>query len=97
MRDLNLALFTKGYAYGYQVLGELCFKYNKSVIDNEIETEFDEKILPWHLLENSPARQNFWIDDGALHITILRPEGAYGERSDLALCCRNLNFKKGQQ
>ncbi len=59
------------------------------------ETEFDEKILPWHLLENSPARQNFWIDDGALHITILRPEGAYGERSDLALCCRNLNFKKG--
>ena len=43
---VNLALFTKGYAYGYQVLGELCFKYNKSVIDDEIETEFDENIGP---------------------------------------------------
>lgn len=41
-----LSRFTKGYAYGYQLLGELCFKHNKSVVDNEIETEFDEAIGP---------------------------------------------------
>lgn len=39
-----LAIFTKGYAYGYQVLGEICFKQNKSAIDEEVEEEFDETI-----------------------------------------------------
>lgn len=37
-----LAAFTKGYAYGYQVLGELCFRQDKSIIDSEIEDSFDE-------------------------------------------------------
>lgn len=41
---IELAKFTKGYAYAYQVLGEICFKLNKSVIDEEVEVEFDEKI-----------------------------------------------------
>ena len=37
-----LSRFTLGYAYGYQVLGDLCFKQNKSSIDNEITEDFDE-------------------------------------------------------
>ena len=39
-----LSKFTKGYAYGYQVLGEICFNHQKYVIDEEIEAEFDETI-----------------------------------------------------
>ena len=41
---VELAKFTKGYAYGYQVLGELCFNLQKSCIDEEIEDSFDEAI-----------------------------------------------------
>ncbi|WP_044936447.1 hypothetical protein [Pseudobutyrivibrio sp. LB2011] len=41
---INLAKFTKGYAYAYQVLGEICFKLKKSIIDEEIKHEFDDII-----------------------------------------------------
>ena len=43
---INLARFTKGYAYGYQVLGELCFKNGKSVIDENLAEDFDDAIGP---------------------------------------------------
>lgn len=36
----ELALYTKGYAYAYQVLGELCYKYKTTDI-KKIESEFD--------------------------------------------------------
>ena len=39
-----LAKFTCGYAYGYQVLGEICFNLQKSSIDEEVEATFDENI-----------------------------------------------------
>ena len=36
------------------------------------ETSFDYKMLPWHTVESSPAKQNFRIEDGAIHIMILK-------------------------
>lgn len=41
---VKMARFTMGYAYGYQVLGEICFDKDKSDIDEEVEDTFDETI-----------------------------------------------------
>ncbi len=41
-----LARFTEGYAYAYQVLGELCFKADKNEIDEKIENDFDDAMAP---------------------------------------------------
>lgn len=43
---VELAKFTKGYAYAYQVLGEICFRLEKYIIDEEIDAEFDDTIGP---------------------------------------------------
>ncbi len=56
-----LSQYTKGYAYGYQVLGEVCYKHNKHTIDEEVETEFDENIgsqydLMWSTLTSAEKR-----------------------------------------
>lgn len=59
------------------------------------ETSFDYKLLPWHTVETSPARQNFAIEDGACHIQILVAEGGDQEKWDLQFRHRNLNFKAG--
>lgn len=40
--SIKLAKLTKGYAYAYQVLGYLLFKYNKKDIDDDILSLFDE-------------------------------------------------------
>ena len=40
--SIKLAKFTKGYAYAYQVLGYLLFKFQKKDIDNDILSLFDE-------------------------------------------------------
>ena len=37
----EFALFTKGYAYAYQVLGSILFKKADKIIDNEVINEFD--------------------------------------------------------
>ena len=55
---VKLAKFTRGYAYGYQVLGEICFQMQKSIIDEDIEDAFDEMIgsqydLIWASLTDS--------------------------------------------
>ena len=42
----ELARFTKGYAYAYQVLGEICFDQGKTTIDEAVEDAFDETIGP---------------------------------------------------
>lgn len=42
----RLAQFTEGYAYAYQVLGEICFKTGKTTIDQEILDRFDEAMAP---------------------------------------------------
>lgn len=39
---IKLAKLTKGYAYAYQVLGYLLFKFNKKDVDDEILSLFDE-------------------------------------------------------
>jgi len=59
------------------------------------ETSFDYKALPWHTCESSPAKQNFMIEDGAFHITVLVPLGAESSKWDLQFRHRNLNFKAG--
>lgn len=55
---IRLAQFTKGYAYAYQVLGEICFKRAVSVIDGEVEEDFDDVIgaqydLIWQTLTDA--------------------------------------------
>ena len=59
------------------------------------ETSFDYKALPWHTCESSPAKQDFDISDGAFHVEIINAKGADGEKWDLQVRHRNLNFKKG--
>ena len=61
------------------------------------ETSFSYKMIPWHTVESSPAKQNFELDDGTVHIKILVPEGAEKERWDLQLRHKNLDFKKGHE
>ena len=60
------------------------------------ETSFDYKILPWHTVEASPAKQNFEITpEGEFHVMILWGQGAEKEKWDLQVRHRNLNFKAG--
>ncbi|MBQ9982845.1 MAG: glycoside hydrolase family 9 protein [Oscillospiraceae bacterium] len=59
------------------------------------ETSFEYKMLPWHTVESSPAKQNFWIEDGAIHIMILKAIGSDQEKWDLMTRYKNLSFKKG--
>lgn len=40
------------------------------------ETTFDTKGLPWHTVENSPAKMEFDISDGVYKIHIVNPGGA---------------------
>ncbi len=57
------------------------------------ETSFEYKALPWHTCESSPAKQNFEIKGGELHVMILTAQGADKEKWDLQVRHRNLNFK----
>lgn len=59
------------------------------------ECDFEQKVLPWHIIEVAPARQDFYIDKGALHLTILKGTGATNERYDLRVQYPGLSFKKG--
>lgn len=43
---VTLARFTEGYAYAYQVLGELCFRNGKNEIDEEMADAFDDAMAP---------------------------------------------------
>ncbi len=61
------------------------------------ETSFDYKLLPWRTCESSPARQDFVIEDGALHLKIITAKGADSEKWDLQTRCRNLNFKANHE
>lgn len=61
------------------------------------ETSFDYKSLPWHTVSTSPAKQNFAIEEGAFHVTVIVPKGEDGERWDLQVRHKNLDFKKGHK
>ncbi len=61
------------------------------------ETDFEEKLLPWQIVEQSPAKQTFDIKDGTAHISVLVPEGGDKEKWDLAFRHRYLNFKAGHE
>ncbi len=68
--------------YAYELLGE---------------TTFEHKMLPWHTVETSPAKQTFELSDDAVKISILVPEGASKEMWDLQFRHRNLSFKAGHE
>ena len=59
------------------------------------ETSFEYKALPWHTCESSPAKQNFNLEDGTLHVEVLVPQGADKEKWDLQVRHRNLDLKAG--
>lgn len=59
------------------------------------ESDFDHKVLPWHVVSASPAKQEFRCEDGEMHIWIITPIGQDKERYDLQFRHRNLNFKQG--
>ena len=61
------------------------------------ETSFDHKMVPWHTVQASPAKQYFDFSEGNVHILILVPQGADKEKWDLQLRHRNLDFKKGHE
>ncbi len=61
------------------------------------ETTFDHKILPWHTVEASPAKQYFELSEGAVRILIQVPEGADKEKWDLQFRHRNLSFQRGHE
>ncbi|MBR3419430.1 MAG: glycoside hydrolase family 9 protein [Oscillospiraceae bacterium] len=59
------------------------------------ESTFDYKMLPWHTVENMPARQEFQLEDGTVHIRIITARGWDGEAWDLQFRHRKLDFKAG--
>ena len=60
------------------------------------ETDFDYKMLPWHIVEASPAKQRFEITpEGEAHMMILTSWGEEKEKWDLAFRHKNLDFKAG--
>ncbi len=59
------------------------------------ETSFDYKAIPWKTYESSPAKQYYVIEDGKLHVKIIRAKGDDGEKWDLQLRHRDLNFRAG--
>ena len=61
------------------------------------ENEFDRKILPWHTVEQSPAKQTINIRDGAAHISILHPTGQDKSQYDLQFRYDNLQFTAGHE
>lgn len=60
------------------------------------ETSFDYKMIPWVTAESSPAKQDFEIADGAVHLIILRPDGRDRALWDLKFLHRGLCFQKGK-
>ena len=59
------------------------------------ETSFDYKLLPWHFVSSSPAKQDYSVEEGAAHVTILKARGYDGEKWDLQFKHKDLSFKKG--
>lgn len=45
--SLALAKITKGYAFGYQALGDILYRSHKAKIDKEVLREFDNKLAEW--------------------------------------------------
>ena len=72
-------------------------QHNASAYELLGETSFDYKMVPWHAVQASPAKQTFVLTDGAVNIRILVPEGPEKERWDLQFRHRNIDFKKGHE
>lgn len=61
------------------------------------ETSFTHKLVPWHTVQYSPARQEVHLEDGAAHIVILVAAGAEHACYDLQFRHRGLDFKQGHE
>ena len=66
-------------------------KYGLPIIDST----FDYNAFPWQPVTVSPASQDFKIEDGTFHITVIEPVGAEKSKWDLQFKHKKLNFKKG--
>ena len=64
-----------------------------------MESTFDHKIAPWEFTEYTPAKQYFELDknEGAVHITVLEPQGSSHEKWDLQFRYKNLEFREGHE
>ncbi len=70
-----------------------------AVTEGEIlgESTFDYKMIPWHTVDARPARQDFRIEEGAVHITIISAKGESRDTYDLQFRHRKLNFQAGHK
>ena len=46
-RAIELAKLTKGYAFAYQVLGDILYRNKKNNVDDTVLKEYDRKLMEW--------------------------------------------------
>ena len=75
----ELAKLTKGYAFAYQVIGNLCFERHKAIIDEELLNQIDD-----YLFEN--GYNVIWkgMTSGEKKISLALAESANGETSEIS-------------
>ena len=61
------------------------------------ETEFESKILPWATTESGNAKQEADINEGAAHITVIKPYGEEHGQWELQFRHGGLTFSKGHE
>ena len=75
----ELAKLTKGYAFAYQVIGNLCFERHKAIIDEELLNQIDD-----YLFEN--GYNVIWkgMTNGEKKIALALAESLNGETSEVS-------------
>jgi len=61
-----------------------------------LDLEKDPVILPWRLVEVQPAAQTFSVEDNALRVLVINPEGA-NSSGDLQLRTRGFRIQAGHE
>ena len=61
------------------------------------ESTFDYKLLPWTPVELNHAKQDFNIDDGAAHLTIIEPIGDSRAQWELRFEHKGICFQRGHE
>jgi len=59
-----------------------------------LDLEKDPVILPWRLVEVQPAAQTFSVEDNALRVLVINPDGA-NSSGDLQLRTRGFRIQAG--
>ncbi len=79
---MNISKVGPLFTSAYEVLGE---------------STFDYKLLPWTPVELNHARQDFDIDEGAAHLTIIEPIGDSRKQWELRFEHKGIYFQKGHE